>query len=101
MRFLKRRKSPGLKKRDEYEKTFRTRMENPHAFRKNWSKKKARANRRERVVARSLLASVKPDELTRELLKRSVYRHTIRKDFVMPLRAFLETRWQQKVRNSQ
>jgi hypothetical protein len=96
---MKPRKSPQLKKRDEYDKTFRTRMENPHAFRKNWSKKKARENRRERAAVRSVFASAEPDEVTAKLLKCIVYRHTIHKSDVMPLKQFLDTRWQQQIRN--
>lgn len=95
---MKQRKSPQLKKRDEYEKTFRTRMENPHAFRKNWPKKKARENRSERMAVRSLMASSHPDDLTSELLKYVVHRHTIRKSDVMPLREFLAGRLQQWLR---
>lgn len=97
---MKHRKSPQLKKRDEYEKTYRTRMENPHAFRKNWPMKKARANRRERVAIRSLVASTEPEDLTGELLRHAVYRHTIHKSHVMPLKAYLKARWQQELRNS-
>lgn len=87
-----------MKKWYEYEKTFRTRMENPHAFRKNWSKKKARANRSERAAVRSLIAWTAADELTGTELKHVVYRNTIRKSDVMPLNKFLATRWQQTVR---
>ena len=76
------------------------RVRNPHAFRKNWPKKKARANRSERAAVRSLIASTQSDDLTSALLKHLVYRHTIRKSFVMPLKEFLETRWQQQVRNA-
>jgi hypothetical protein len=94
---MKIRKSPQIKKQDEYEKTHRTRMENPHAFRKNWAKKKARVNRQERVAVRSMLASTEDDELTGKLLKHICHRHTIRKTHVMPLREFLAERWQQRV----
>lgn len=97
---MKQRKSPQLRKRDEYEKTYRTRMENPHAFRKSWPKKKARANRSERAAARSLIASAQLDDLTGKLLKHLVRRHTIRKSGVMPLKDFLEGRWQERVRKS-
>jgi hypothetical protein len=97
---MKARKSPQLKKRDEYEKTFRTRMENPHAFRKNWPKKKARANRSERAAVRSLVSSMEPEELTSEFLKRAVHRNTIHKSDVMPLKEFLDARWQQWVQDS-
>lgn len=96
----KQRKSPQLKKRNEYEKTFRTRMENPHAFRKNWPKKKARANRSERAAVRSLMASSHPEDLTGELLKHAVHRHTIRKSGVMPLKDFFGDRLQQRIRMS-
>ena len=97
---MKARKSPRLKKRDEYERTFRTRMENPHAFRKNWPKKKARAKRSQRAATRSLIASTEPSELTGELLKHAVHHHTIHKSHVMTLKEFLDTRWQQCVCNS-
>ena len=97
---MKQRKSPQLKKRDEYEKTFRTGMENPHAFRKNWPKKKARANRSERAATRSLIASAQPEDLTGEQIKHLVHRHTIQKSGVMPLKKFLAHRWQQRVRDS-
>lgn len=97
---MKQRKSPQLKKQDEYEKTCRTRMENPHAFRKNWPKKKARENRSERAAVRSLMASSHPDDLTGELLKHIVHRHTIHKSGVMPLKDFLEDRFQQRLRMS-
>lgn len=52
---MKKRKSPQLKKQDSYDKDFRPHLENPHAFRKNWSKKKSRANRRQRAAIRSLV----------------------------------------------
>jgi hypothetical protein len=65
----KRRKSPQLKKQDEYNRDYRPRIENPHAFRKNWPKKKARANRRERVAVRSLLAKTDQLELTPATIK--------------------------------
>jgi hypothetical protein len=57
-----RRKSPRLKKQDEYDKDHRTFMEHPHAFRKNWPKKKARINRKERHLLQSLVA--KGDEIS-------------------------------------
>jgi hypothetical protein len=61
---MKNQKSPQLKKLDSYEKDHRTQMENPHAFGKNWPKKKAKENRRDRMVLRSSLAWADLDELT-------------------------------------
>jgi|SRR6185437_11669743 len=86
---MKTRKSPQLKKRDEYDKTFRTRMENPHAFRKNWPKKKARANRAGRVAVRNAWASMDLDQMTDQLLRRMLNQRTFNKSDVMPLREFL------------
>jgi len=88
---MKTRKSPQLKKRDGYDKTFRTRMENPHAFRKNWPRKKARANRAGRAAARKAFARVDVEEMTDQLLRRMLNRRTILKSGVMPLREFLRT----------
>lgn len=83
---MKRRKSPRLKKQDEYGKDHRTDMENPHAFRKNWPKKKARANRRDRVAVRSLVASADAEDLTGARVKSVVGGHDIWKSGVMTLR---------------
>ena len=66
---MKRRKSPKLKKQDEYDKDYRPHMENPHAFRKNWPKNKARANRGERVAVRAMLISSNHTELTAGAVK--------------------------------
>lgn len=83
------RKSPQRKKNDEYDKDHRTCMEHPHAFRKNWPKKKASANRKIRAAELRLVASIVPEELASEQVKRVVYRHTIHKDSVMPLKQFV------------
>jgi hypothetical protein len=84
---MKRLKSPQLKKQDEYDKDHRPHMENPHAFRKNWPKKKARVHRRERAAVRSLFAGVEIGEVTTEVVKN--VRRTlpkIVKSGVVPLR---------------
>ena len=86
---MKRRKSPRVKKQDEYEKDHRTHMENPHAFRKNWPKKKARVNRRDRVKVRSLLARADADELTRAHVKSVTGGHDVFKTGVLTLRQWV------------
>ena len=85
-----RRKSQRLKKRDEYDREHRTAMENPHAFRTNWPKKKARANRRERVKIRALLARLPADDLTAGAVAAAVKRHDIHKSGVMTVREMLQ-----------
>ena len=84
-----RRKSPPLKKNDEYDKDHRTQMENPHAFRKNWPMKKARANREIRAAERRLVTGSVPEELTPEQIKRVAHRRTIHKNYVVSLKQFL------------
>jgi hypothetical protein len=81
------RKSPQLKKQDSYEKDHRTQMENPHAFRKNWPKKKAREHRRDRVALRKALATSEPEELTAGSVKRLRIRQKSVKSLVTNLRA--------------
>ena len=83
---MKHRKSPRLKKQDAYEKDHRTDMENPHAFRKNWPKKKARANRRDRVTVRSLLATAGADELTSAHVRAVVGGRDLHKTGTLTLR---------------
>ena len=84
-----RRKSPRLKKLDEYDREYRTIMENPHAFRRNWPKKKARANRCERVKVRAVIASTPVDDLTAGAMRSAVKRHAVHKSDVMTVRDFL------------
>ena len=84
---VKRRKSARLKKKDEYEKDHRTRMENPHAFRKNWPKKKARANRRSRRKLDMLLLSER--DVTPAMMKAALGPRAISKDGVMSLREMI------------
>jgi hypothetical protein len=83
-------KSPRLKKQDSYEKDHRTEMENPHAFRKNWPKKKARENRRDRVALRSVLAEVDVSEVTAKGIKHLRDKSPIRKSFVTNLKVSIE-----------
>lgn len=68
-----RRKSPQQKKQDEYDKDMRPMIENPHAFRKNWPRKKARVNRiKRRRIQRAVstaLAKNSIDNLSAESLK--------------------------------
>jgi hypothetical protein len=52
-------KNPPAKKRNELARDHRTAMEAPHAFRKNWPKKKALANRRTRRRAADQLSDLR------------------------------------------
>ena len=51
-------KTPPEKKRAAYDHDHRTAMEAPHAFRKNWPRKKARINRGRRRAANRVVESV-------------------------------------------
>ena len=89
---MRRRKSPQLKKQDEYDKDYRPYTEYPHAFRKNWPKKKARANRRERSLVKILFQSTTDEsKLTRAAI-RSVKKRLpkIVKNGVVTLRERIE-----------
>src|SRR5262245_43728140 len=67
-----RRKTPPEKKQLDYDEQIRPYLEAPHAFRKNWPKKKARANRRTRRLADTLIReSVKRDDVE-DLTSRAV-----------------------------
>lgn len=57
----RRQKTPQEKKRLELEKNHFTFTEYPHAFRKNWNKKKSRLNRLYRRKGGELLAKAKPE----------------------------------------
>jgi len=83
---MRTKKSPKLKKIDSYDKDHRTQMENPHAFRKNWPKKKARENRRDRVALRSALADTDAEDLTSKAVGKLRDKTTIRKSSVSSLR---------------
>ena len=83
-------KSPQQKKDLEYSKGHFTFAEYPHAFRRNWKRKKARANRKYRRKADELLAQVKPEmpandvgviagDITVAQLAKSVLRERLRK----------------------
>ncbi len=97
----KRRKSPWLKKQDEYDLNYRPHMENPHAFRKNWPKKKARANRSERAKVRAILATEEPADLTAERIK-SVHRgqQPIIKSAIVTLRQRIEDNRKDRARKA-
>lgn len=84
---MKRRKSPRLKKQDEYDKDHRTLMENPHAFRKNWPKKKARANRKTR---RRLEGLLRTEDATSSMAKATIRPKAIRKCGVKTLRGMIQ-----------
>ena len=92
------RKSPQAKKREDYDRAHRTLMENPHAFRKNWPKKKARANRRERVKARTIVATAPDDDRTAGAVKSVRQRNAIRKGSVMTVREYVAVKKDQRVR---
>jgi hypothetical protein len=89
---MKNQKSPQLKKQDSYEKDHRTQMENPHAFRKNWPKKKAKENRRDRMVLRSSLAWADLNELTGKAVAKLRRKTPIVKSFVSTLRASVKAK---------
>ena len=76
--------SPQQKKWLSHTRDHRTGMENPHAFRKNWPKKKARANRRDRAVLRSHPPAA--DGLTPAALRSVTARRAIVKSYVRTLR---------------
>ena len=78
--------SPPEKKRAAYDRDHRPLMENPHAFRKNWRKKKAREHRRDRVALRSALAGATAGEMTAAEVKRLRWHHHPVKSDVMTLR---------------
>jgi hypothetical protein len=84
-----RRRAPPEKKRLDYEEQIRPLLEAPHAFRKNWAKKKARANRRTRHLAAAIVReSMKQNEVedvTAEAVKRVRKGRDINKSYVMSL----------------
>lgn len=77
-------KGPQQKKINAYQRDHRTVMEYPHAFRKNWPKKKARIIRRER---RKLTDAVKSGDtdLSPAKLKTMKIRGQLRKSYVLTL----------------
>src|SRR5437016_4102499 len=87
------RKSPKLKKQDRYEKEHRTVMEHPHAFRKNWPKKKARGNRQRRLKEKLVIVTSGDDEIAGKV--RSA-RRGVRaiKNGVKTLKKFIEFKQQ-------
>jgi hypothetical protein len=95
---MKRAKSPQLKKQDSYDKDHRTAMENPHAFRKNWPKKKSRANRRDRVALRSELALPNATELTAKAVLALKGKRSIVKSHVSTLRQSVRRKAKNRLR---
>ena len=95
---MSRLKSPPEKKRAEYDRDHRTAMDAPHAFRKNWPKKKARRARVYRRVADSKVQAVLKGRDSEELVIPSRVRGSrLRKTGVGSLReavAWRETRRQ-------
>jgi hypothetical protein len=93
---LTRRKTPQEKKAEEYESEIRPWCEAPHAFRKNWPKKKARVNRTERRDVKQTidkdLSSGNEDDLTLNKLKTIHVPNAIRKTRVMTLRQRLQSK---------
>lgn len=88
---MKSRKTPQSKKRAEYDRDHRVAAnESRHAFRKNWPKNKAKANRRNRVAQRRAVASADPAGVTAPLLKSVNRRRTIRKSGVVSLREWVQ-----------
>ncbi len=85
-----RHKSPQQKKQEDYDKDMRPLIENPHAFRKNWPKKKARINRKRRHHLQTLLQAAiacgQADGLSPELLKTVEPLQQVKKQGIRSLR---------------
>src|SRR5580692_636652 len=86
----KERKSPQQKKQLGYQKDHFTFSESPHAFPRQWRRKKTQANRKYRRKSDELLAQAKPEisaedaeliigDITESHLKKSVSRERLRK----------------------
>src|SRR4051812_48831264 len=87
-------KSRNLKKLDSYEKDHRVRAENPHAFRKNWPKKKARIRRGVRHREKKLLvdeANGNLEDLASNVRNVPAFEKA-KKDGVMTLRSWIADR---------
>jgi hypothetical protein len=93
-------KSPYLKKQNEYDKDMRPMIENPHAFRKNWPRKKARVNRSRRrrinVLVQEAVAKGQCEELSPVLLKSQKPLHQVKKMGIRSLRVYMETKRRNK-----
>ena len=87
---MRRTKTAPEKKRLSYERDHRTYTEAPHAFRKNWPKKKARINRARRRLAdlaiQTIIKGANSDAIVVPRRKRGEY---IRKSGVVPLGEFV------------
>lgn len=95
-----RRKSPQRKKQESYDNDYRPLMENPHAFRQKWAKKKARANRRMRAEVRGM-SSHDALELTAAQIKTAkCVVPKIVKSYVMTLRERIENNKQNRARRA-
>jgi hypothetical protein len=80
-------KAPPDKKRLAYDRDSRTEMEAPHAFRKNWPKKKAGISRtRRRVADRTVRAVVKGADADQLLVPKRLRVEHLHKTGVGPLR---------------
>jgi hypothetical protein len=86
-------KNPADKKRAAYDRDHRTAMEAPHAFRKNWRKKKARINRvRRRAADRVVNGVLKGDDTERAVVPTRVRGEHLHKDGVSSLREAVANR---------
>jgi hypothetical protein len=87
-------KTRNLKKQDRLDKDIRINAEHPHAFRKNWPKKKARANRvvrhREKLV--TVLGQFEDQDSLASDVRNVVPAEKIRKSGVMTLREWIQNR---------
>ncbi len=85
-----RRKSPQQKKQDEYDKDMRPLLENPHALRKNWPKKKARVNRKKRKHNQTAIRAALSKDIvggpSPELLKTVESLQQFKKHYIISLR---------------
>ena len=79
-------KAPPDKKRAEYDRDHRTEMEAPHAFRKNWPRKKPRLSRKHRRTADARVHAVLKGHDSEQLLIPPRPRGWLRKMGVGPLR---------------
>lgn len=100
-------KTPQEKKRLELEKDHFTFSNAPHAFRKNWKKKKSNLNRQYRRKADQLLAEAKPEisadnaeivvgHVTAVHLKESVLTKRLRKSSTVSLGEKVQTKLQKR-----
>lgn len=93
-------KSPQEKKRDSYKRDRYVQLEAPHAFRKNWPKKKARAQQAYRHEAKQVLdTAVKAPEIAdvSENVVKTLKREKVVKFGKMRLREWLDRHQRERI----